>query len=446
MTWDFDTPDCMCVLADLQSWLLTSTSVANPLPTVNLRSLFPALVSDTMPSQNMSTSVTNFLPAPGLRSLSSATTSTNMRAGSEASLSNDANPVTSITLSGSCSSNSGDYAQLNSEIGTPLNGTNPTPLAAWMLSPSNPGATSHSPSMAVAGNPSGISMYEQGGFQVLDAQRAAGTTFGRDGPITLDSPPLPLSVRDYPASSSHRALQRQDKLPRLRSKSHHTPQLEEDSSGTTNSVVTAASQNILREDYLPFLETGLSRWSTDSRWGDARSLKPTVGTSAYRDLELAYSSVCQLDIRMGDDVIRNRMALIRLHLEYTKAYECQNQHRHARSIGRGGASVIIDAILESIHKEWKSFDGKQRADLRDRFHDRKRYGKRWLLLTNALGPSITILCSAKVANMVYVCRTPRCILYLVRLGTDWGMTDTTPRSRSRYWSPLRSRSRRTMLM
>ena len=83
------------------------------------------------------------------------------------------------------------------------------------------------------------------------------------------------------------------------------------------------------------------------------------------------------------------MALIRLHLEYTKGYKRQNQNSHARSIGRGGASVIIDAILESIHKEWKSFDGKKKSDLRVRFHDRKRYGKRWLLLTSFLGPKPT---------------------------------------------------------
>lgn len=384
MTWDFEIQD-----------------FANPLTTVSLGNLSPALVSDTMPSLNMSTSVTNSLPAPGLRSLSSATTSAIMQAGSEASLDNDADSVTSITLSGSCYSKSGDYAQLNSKLGTSINGTNPVPLAAWMLSPTNSGATCHNPPMAIAGNFPGTSMYEQGGFQVPDAQRAGDNTFGHDGPITLDSPQLPVSVQDSPASSSHRALQRQDKLPHLRSRSHHTPQPGEKSSGTTTSVVKAASQNILREDYLQFLETGLPRWSRDTLWSDARSLEPTIGTSTYRELELAYSSVCQLDIRMDDDAIRNRMALIRLHLEYTKAYERQNQNIHVRSIGRGGASVIIDAILESIHKEWKFLDGKKKSDLRVRFHERKRYGKRWLLLTDVLGPSITILCSTKVSNMVH---------------------------------------------
>ena len=36
---------------------------------------------------------------------------------------------------------------------------------------------------------------------------------------------------------------------------------------------------------------------------------PAAATSAYRDLELTYFSVCQ---GMGDDAIRNRIALIRL--------------------------------------------------------------------------------------------------------------------------------------
>ena len=163
-----------------------------------------------MPSLNMSTSVTNSLPPPGLRRLSSATTSATVRAGSETSLNDDADSVTSITLSGSCYSESGDYAQLNSELGPSISRTNPIPLAAWTLSPTNPGATSHNPSIAIAGDFLGTSMYEQGGFQIPDARRAGNTTFGHDGPITLDPLPSPLSVQDSPASSSHRALQRQD--------------------------------------------------------------------------------------------------------------------------------------------------------------------------------------------------------------------------------------------
>lgn len=54
---------------------------------------------------------------------------------------------------------------------------------------------------------------------------------------------------------------------------------------------------------------------------------------------------------MGDNAVPNRIALIRLHVDYTKAYERRGQNSHVRTIGRGGASLVIDAMLESIHQK-----------------------------------------------------------------------------------------------
>lgn len=177
-----------------------------------------------------------------------------------------------------------------------------------------------------------------------------------------------------------------------------------------DSVVASASQRILREDYMQFLEESLPRWERDGLWGPTeRLLQPANPTSAFRELQLAYSSVCQLDVRMTDDDIRSRVALIRLHLEYTKAFE--RQKTTETTVGRGGASVIIDTTLESIHKDWATLDRKRKADLRAKFHDNKRYGKRWLLLSSGLGPSILLLCSQKVANMMLVIsRLEMCII------------------------------------
>ena len=312
------------------------------------------------------------------------------------------NYADSIPLSGSGYTKSGDYAQLNNEPRPSVNGNAVNPLATWTLPPTSSGATSRNLSISTAENSFETSIYEQGDFQLPETERESNTSLGQNDPITVDAPPLALSAQGSPVSPSHEMLQRQDKFLHLHSRSHHRPQLEKIRSGSTALVVNAASQHILREDYLQFLEVGLPRWGRDNLWADARYPGlPTAATSAYRELELAFSFVCQLDIRMGDDAIRNRMALIRLHLEYTKAYEQRGQNGQARTIGRGGASVIIDAILESIHQDWNSFDSKRKSDLRLRFHDRKRYGKRWLLLTNALGPSILLLCSPKFANMVY---------------------------------------------
>ena len=176
----------------------------------------------------------------------------------------------------------------------------------------------------------------------------------------------------------------------------------------TNSIVVSASRNILRKDYIQHLETELPRWKINGLWHETQSPKLTTGISRYKELELAYSSVCQLDVRMGDDAIRNRMALIRLHSEYTKTYQtwkAQQQRRSDQSttIGRGDATLIIDNILESVHDGWGSLNHRRRSELRAKFHDRKRYGKRWLLLADTLGPSILLLCSSIVANIMYGC-------------------------------------------
>lgn len=182
---------------------------------------------------------------------------------------------------------------------------------------------------------------------------------------------------------------------------YHPPLINTNLSGPVSPIVNVEAQNILRDDCLQFLEAELPRWSKEPLWNDARVLESADGTSAYRELELAYSSVCQLDIRMNDDAIRHRMALIRLHLEYINACEQHDLNLHARTIGRGGASVIIDAILKNIHKDWEIFNDRRKSDLRVKFHNRKRYGKRWLLLTNALGLGVLLVCSSKIANMVY---------------------------------------------
>lgn len=386
----------------------------------------------------MSASVADSLLTASLETLSPAAASDAMPAVSEPSLNNS---FTEDPLSGSGYLEMGDD-QLDGELGTFDNGVGPTSLAVWRTSPTSPGVTHENLSMATSGSILDFSSYDQGAFRVLKAQKAKDASLTQGSRRTRNPRRLTPIVQDVPTSSSHIQLQRQNRSPFYEPGSHHTPRIANDSSGMTKSVVTAASQNILREDYLRFLEMGLPRWKRDTLWSDENSLKPSIGASAFHELELAYSSVCKLDIRMGDDAIRNRMALIRLHLEYNKAHKRQSEKNYAKTIGRGGTSVIIDAILESIHKEWKMFDSRKKSELRIRFHDRKRYGKRWLLLTNALGPSILLLCSSKMANMVYGPWSiiTYCSTSLMRV------VDTIPQSRSKRWDLSRCRSRQTILI
>lgn len=112
------------------------------------------------------------------------------------------------------------------------------------------------------------------------------------------------------------------------------------------SVITAmvrlAARNFLRDDYIHFLEAELPRWKAEPLWHHTQVFNSAVGVSAYRELELAYSSVCQLDTRMGDDAIRNRMALVRLHSEYIKACQQHDKNLHTQpSVEEALASLLM---------------------------------------------------------------------------------------------------------
>lgn len=194
-------------------------------------------------------------------------------------------------------------------------------------------------------------------------------------------------------------------------------------------MVRSLAQNALREDYCSLLESELPRWAREGLWPTTsggllqhhspleRSLASPPGTTTstpssspdalspspcYSGLERAYQAVCQLDTRMSDDELRNRIALVQLHLEYTRLYEGGRRQGGASTSstrGRGDASHVIDRILESTHRmQWSELAHRRRCALRAKFHDRKRYGKRWAQLADALGPGILLVCAPKLAN------------------------------------------------
>ena len=166
--------------------------------------------------------------------------------------------------------------------------------------------------------------------------------------------------------------------------------------------VISAARSVLRIDYLEYLEAELPRWAKGGLWdhGPGSDSQPVVADPDYHNLQIAYSDVCQLHIWMGDDMIRSRMALIRLHLEYQRTCESWQARRGKGRIGRGDATSIIDHILQKAHHDWPKLSKTQCSTLRARFHERKRYGKRWAVLADGLGKSILFLCSPKVAAIV----------------------------------------------
>lgn len=167
-------------------------------------------------------------------------------------------------------------------------------------------------------------------------------------------------------------------------------------------AVILAAKSILRADYLEYLEAELPRWAKGGLWdhGSGNNNRLVTADSDYYDLQIAYSDVCQLHTWIEDDVIRSRMALIRLHLEYLRACEGWQKRRVKGRIGRGDATCIIDHILQKAHHDWPTLSKAQCSTLRTRFHERKRYGKRWAVLADELGKSILFLCAPKVAAIV----------------------------------------------
>ncbi|KAK8915253.1 Aurovertin biosynthesis cluster transcription factor aurF [Metarhizium anisopliae] len=169
--------------------------------------------------------------------------------------------------------------------------------------------------------------------------------------------------------------------------------------------ILLAARTCIRADYLHFLQTNLARWTKEGLWQKESPQAAGASVRDYEKLRNAYSCVCRLDKRMRDDPIRTRIALVLLHLEYENTCLKWKTGRRNPSVvetrlGRGTTSSMIDQILENIHPEWRVADARLRAELRADFHNRKRYGKRWWILTNALGPGLLILCSSKIAAII----------------------------------------------
>ncbi|KAG5979907.1 hypothetical protein E4U55_004630 [Claviceps digitariae] len=165
-------------------------------------------------------------------------------------------------------------------------------------------------------------------------------------------------------------------------------------------------QTCLRPDYLQFLKTNLPRWVRDGLWhNDWSQGGDGVGNQSgrFENLQRVYSCFCQLDARIKGDAIRGRMVMVLLHLEFENMYhdwKCGKVElaEPMTSMGRGNISAVIDNILEKAHPEWLFADSKQKADFRAKFHNRKRHGKRWWMLMDALGPSVLLLCSSRFAG------------------------------------------------
>jgi hypothetical protein len=173
--------------------------------------------------------------------------------------------------------------------------------------------------------------------------------------------------------------------------------------------IQVISANCIREDFLEILEVNLFHWKENGLWGQQNLPNPLEG-SGHENLKIVYSCICQLDRFIQTDPIRERVALVILYLQFQnmvnnwKANDSLEERpgREQLGIGQGKLTRMIDSILRNSHPDWDQYNDKHKTYLRARFHNRKRYGKRWSILREELGPAILFLCSPILANTVYV--------------------------------------------
>jgi hypothetical protein len=201
-----------------------------------------------------------------------------------------------------------------------------------------------------------------------------------------------------------------------RTSDEEQPMEEHDNLSATGLLIASHEwRNSVREDYIVFLKENLLRWKQDGLWHQTPLLSPSKDRSGSGSLESVYHCVCQLEMRMDDDPIRKRVALILLHLEFeniSRKWRAQsrNERKYQTGIGQGYSTLMIDNILMNIHANWTTSSSRRKSELRAKFHNRKRYGKRWSVLTASLGSGILFVCSKALARMMYGCLIARVLI------------------------------------
>ncbi|ATY59580.1 hypothetical protein A9K55_002289 [Cordyceps militaris] len=185
-------------------------------------------------------------------------------------------------------------------------------------------------------------------------------------------------------------------------------------------------QRYIRSDCSSYIRENAERWSRDGLWQHSEFPNPENAAPGCDGLRTVYHCICQLDVRMEDDAIRNRIAIIVLHERYerniqTAAAAYQATGRTSR--GRGYASILVDNILAQIHgHEWTAASLWRKKELRAKFHDRKRYGKRWSILARSAGQGILFLCAPQLVAIVNKTKVP--CEHLQALGDMLSRADT----------------------
>ena len=86
-------------------------------------------------------------------------------------------------------------------------------------------------------------------------------------------------------------------------------------------------------------------------------------------------------MRIDHDPIRKHDTSVPLNSKYKESREDWKSHKTKKckqfiGIRHGDVSVMIDGILSNMHPDRNMYDAPRRSELRARFHNERRYGKR----------------------------------------------------------------------
>ncbi|RAL06508.1 uncharacterized protein BO97DRAFT_401802 [Aspergillus homomorphus CBS 101889] len=166
------------------------------------------------------------------------------------------------------------------------------------------------------------------------------------------------------------------------------------------SVIVQAAQAALREDLVAFIDQHLLGWLKSGLW-------PPTSPSNVGDHALSIQrSLDMIDAEVYEDemakILMRRLVRVRLcywHDEQIKALRANSSSRQADQ-GVGLETEAADMLLRNAYVEWEQFSEQTKQNVRDRFHARKRVGRRWCELAQFLGPGILITCGANMDTQI----------------------------------------------
>ena len=169
--------------------------------------------------------------------------------------------------------------------------------------------------------------------------------------------------------------------------------------------VMNASNAIIRHDVMEFLIKWFPKWQKHGLWHYSSSVAAVKGLTATKCLQEAYNNVIKLESQMTNNPIRYRMALIILHWAYIRICTTvkSDTYDKKRKRGQGDASSAVNIVLKKAHVNWDSLSLKEQGKHRSTFHNKKRFGQRWLNLAESIGFGVLLVCGKEAVAVMYSC-------------------------------------------